>query len=135
MEALKIDATDVSPEIIFDPAEKIFTISGISRPEDVRSFYFPVLEWCRSFREDYLEAGKIKFDQQNPLKITIKLKYFNSSSAKFLYDIFMELGEISRKGHHVDITWYYDEGDDDMFEAGEEMSDIAEIPFRFIENK
>lgn len=135
MEILRIEATDVSPGILFDPDNHTFLIDGISRPEDVRTFYYPVLEWCHTFNKEYVDTGKVSFDKKNPLKLTVRLKYFNSSSAKFLYDIFVSIGELSKKGQNVEIFWHYDEGDDDMLEAGEEMSDIAEVPFVFIENK
>ena len=135
MEPLRLDGTDLSPEIILDPGQHHFSITGVSRPEDVRSFYYPVIEWCNKLETEFVDTGKIKFDKEHPLKLTIKLKYFNSSSAKFLYDIFIVFGKISRKDQQVEIDWYYDEGDDDMLDAGQEMSDIAEIPFSFIENK
>ena len=134
MEPFILEPTTNSPEIIFDPDAHIFSISGISRPEDVRSFYYPVLEWCERFREEMIEPGLITFDENNPLNVRIRLKYFNSSSAKFLYDIFMELGELARLNQKVNIYWHYDAGDDDMRDAGEEMSEIAEIPFEYVEN-
>jgi len=85
------------------------------------------------FLEEEVRAGKVSFNKDNPLVLEIKLKYFNSSSAKFLFDIFSEIGQISGEGQTIKIRWYYEAGDDDMLEAGEELSEIAEIPFEFIE--
>ncbi len=133
MEPLVIEATSHSPEIRFDPAAGKLSISGISRPEDVRSFYYPVLEWLRKFLEEEIKTGKVSFDENNPLTLEVRLRYFNSSSAKFLFDIFSEIGTISNEGQKIRIRWYYESGDDDMLEAGEELSEIAEIPFEFIE--
>ena len=133
MDPLIIEATPHSPEIKFEPANGKFFIAGVSRPEDVRTFYYPVVEWLRNFLEEEVKTGKISFDETNPLILDVKLKYFNSSSAKFLFDIFSELGNIDTEGGKIKIRWYYESGDDDMFEAGEELSEIAEIPFEFIE--
>jgi len=133
MDPLIIEATSHSPEITFDPSSGQFSISGVSRPEDVRSFYYPVVEWLRNFLEEEIKTGKVSFTDDHPLTLDIKLKYFNSSSAKFLFDIFSEIGQINEEGQTIKIRWYYEEGDDDMFEAGEELSEIAEIPFEFIE--
>jgi hypothetical protein len=133
MDPLIIEATSHSPEISFDPSAGKFFISGVSRPEDVRSFYYPVVEWLERFLEEEVRAGKVSFNKDNPLVLEIKLKYFNSSSAKFLFDIFSEIGQISGEGQTIKIRWYYEAGDDDMLEAGEELSEIAEIPFEFIE--
>ncbi|MCD6200758.1 MAG: DUF1987 domain-containing protein [Bacteroidales bacterium] len=134
MTPLIIEATSNAPEIFFDPDKRHFSISGVSRPEDVRSFYYPVLEWLDQFRLKEVETGHLSFGKDDPLNIHIKLKYFNSSSAKFLYDIFMSFGELSNTGQVVHIFWHYDAGDDDMLEAGEEMSEIAELPFEYVEN-
>ncbi len=134
MEKLTIEATSHSPEISFDPDEGKFTISGVSRPEDVRAFYYPVLEWLRKFLDEEIRTGKTVYNGERPLVLEVKLKYFNSSSAKFLFDIFTEISELQEAGQKVVIRWYYDEGDDDMLEAGEELSEIAGIPFEYIEN-
>ncbi len=133
MEPLVIEATSLSPEIRFDPGTEKFIISGVSRPEDVRSFYYPVLEWLHNFLEEEISTGKTSFTEKKPLTLEVQLKYFNSSSAKFLFDIFTEIGKISNAGQKVRILWYYDADDDDMLDAGEELSEIAEIPFEYIE--
>ena len=39
------------------------------------------------------------------------------------------------KGNKVDINWYYEEGDDEIQESGEEMSDMIGYPFNFISYK
>ncbi len=134
MEPLIIPPTQSSPEIVFDPDKRNFSVTGVSRPEDVRSFYYPVLEWLKRFKEQEIKTGEIAFGKDDPLNIHIKLKYFNSSSAKFLFDIFMGFGELSEENQTVKIFWHYDAGDDDMVDAGEEMSEIAGIPFEFVEN-
>ena len=45
MEHLIIDKTDDTPAIDFNPGTKELKISGRSLPEDVTSFYQPVLNW------------------------------------------------------------------------------------------
>jgi hypothetical protein len=133
MEPFVIEPTSHSPGIMFDPAAGKFSISGVSRPEDVRAFYYPVLEWVRNFLVSEIKTGRVTFSDRNPLTLEVKLKYFNSSSAKFLFDIFSEIGAIREGGQTVKIIWYYEAGDDDMLEAGEELSEIADIPFEYIE--
>jgi hypothetical protein len=55
--------------------------------------------------------------------------YFNTASSKLLLDILMKLEEIHEAGHDVLIRWHYPEDDEDMEEAGEEYSDIVDVPF------
>lgn len=122
MEAIKIMNTDDTPKIILDPANDIFEISGRSLPEDVATFYSPVLQWLDKYA-------------QNPNPKTVvcfKLVYFNTASSKALLDILMKLEEIHEKGHDILIKWFYPDDDEDMQEAGEEYAEIVDIPFEQI---
>jgi hypothetical protein len=119
METIKIQGTEDTPKIILDAGNEILEISGRSLPEDVSSFYEPVLNWLTEYAE-------------NPNKKTVfnfKLTYFNTASSKLLLDILMKLEEMNEKGQDVLIRWHYPEDDEDMAEAGEEYADIVDVPF------
>jgi hypothetical protein len=133
MEPLIIGATDKTPEIILDPYNDNYEISGNSRPENVREFYNPVINWLFEFEREVLDKKVIKFDKKHPLNFKLKMNYFNSSSAKFLYDLINELVRFHKKGHIIRILWYFEKDDEDMKYAGEEMSELLEVPFQFIE--
>ena len=45
MEKLFIAKTDDTPEIDFNPETKEMKMTGRSLPEDVTTFYQPVLDW------------------------------------------------------------------------------------------
>ena len=132
MKAYICDATEISPYLCFDPHNNRFEVSGISRPEDVRAFYYPALEWLNIFCEKVSSSSKPLYSADHPLTFSVKLEYFNSSSAKFLFDIFMSLGELKKKGVPIQISWYFDSEDEDMRDAGEEISELAEMEFSFI---
>ena len=91
MQRLYIEKTENTPEINFSPDENIFTIKGSSSPEDVRAMYYPVIEWIKIFIDDVLEGEFNEYSSENPLRMQTDLAYFNSSSAKFFFDIFFEL--------------------------------------------
>jgi len=133
MEPLVIEATDKTPGIILDPYNDNYEISGISRPENVHEFYCPVINWLNEFEKEVLDKKIIKFDKKHPLNFNFKMNYFNSSSAKFLYDVMSELVKFHKKNHVIRILWYFEKEDEDMKYAGEEMSELLEIPFQFIE--
>ena len=119
METIKIQGTEDTPRIILDAGNEILEISGRSLPEDVSSFYEPVLNWLNEYAE-------------KPNKKTIfnfKLTYFNTASSKLLLDILMKLEDMHEKGLDVLIRWHYPEDDEDMAEAGEEYADIVDVPF------
>jgi hypothetical protein len=122
METIKIQGTEDTPKIILDAENELLEISGRSLPEDVSSFYEPVLNWLNEYAE-------------SPKKKTIfnfKLTYFNTASSKLLLDILMKLEEMHEKGLDVLIRWHYPEDDEDMAEAGEEYADIVDVPFEQI---
>jgi hypothetical protein len=119
METIKIQGTEDTPKIMLDAENEIFEISGRSLPEDVSSFYEPVLNWLNEYAES--PNGKTVFN--------FKLTYFNTASSKLLLDILMKLEEMHEKGQEVLIRWHYPEDDEDMAEAGEEYSDIVDVPF------
>ncbi len=119
MEVVKIAGTDDTPEVKIDPKKGIFEFSGRSLPEDVLSFYAPVLQLI----EDYI---------QKPAKnseVLFRLDYFNTASSKVILDILIYFEHISKEGHNVEIKWFYHQDDEDMAEAGEEYSEIVDLPF------
>src|SRR5664280_513733 len=98
MQKLYIKPTSTTPEVNFLPEQNIFLLRGVSSPEDVRAMYYPVIEWIVDFVNEILD-GKVKsYTSDNPLKFKVDLIYLNSSSAKFLFDIFVELKRLIRHG-------------------------------------
>src|SRR5574342_1408984 len=117
MQVLNLEGTEDTPKIMLDKANGIFEISGRSLPEDSAEFYRPVLEWI----EQYSGSPNSSTD------FTFKLEYFNTASSKLILDVLSALEDI--KG--MKILWYFHEDDEDMEEAGQEFSELVEIPFEF----
>lgn len=122
MEALDIRATNDTPKVLFDPENGVFEISGRSLPEDVVSFYQPLIDWL----EDY------KDNPNNVTEFVFKYVYFNTATSKLIQDILIKLEEIHEAGHKVQILWYYEEEDEDMLDLGEEFAENLDIPFEII---
>lgn len=120
MEVIKIKGTDDTPNVILDAENNIIEFSGRSLPEDVATFYAPILRWI----EEYAKNPNPKTN------VVIKLEYFNTASSKMLLDILLKFEEIHHNGHDVVVSWYYMEDDEDMEEACDEYADIVEIPFQ-----
>lgn len=132
MQNLFIRKTSTTPEINFSPDENIFIISGTSSPEDVRAMYYPVIDWIKVFVDDVLKEVHNPFKKGIPLDFKFDLSYFNSSSAKFFFDILTEFHRLIKAEIPVKVSWYYDEEDHDMKEAGADMSLYAEMEFNFV---
>jgi hypothetical protein len=124
MEPLIIQGTEDTPTVILNPGENKFSISGRSLPEDVTTFYQPVINWLNEYRKSAF-----------PLSFETKLEYFNTASSKLILDIFMQLEEIKQEtGAAIEIKWFYDSNDEDMLEAGEEYKELVEDLFFSIES-
>lgn len=133
MQDLHIQKTTSTPEIKLSPGENIFLIRGNSAPEDVRALYYPVIEWLRLFVDDLIEGEYKNFGKKNPVDLHIDLTYFNSSSAKFLYDILSEIKRIPPDICPVLVSWHHDAEDVDMKDAGADIATLANMEFRYIE--
>lgn len=130
MEKLYIPATPLSPEISFDPDTWLFQIKGFSAPEDVRTLYYPVIDWITAAADSLILNPELAGDKS--IRLEIDLNYFNSSSGKFLHDIFSEMARMKENGCSVEIIWYYEADDSDMHEAGLDMSALAGMEFTFV---
>ena len=122
MEAIFLKATDVSPEVIFNPGEKKFSISGWSRPESPSKFYAPILKWIHENGEQHLNGATVNF----------KVEYFNTPSARVIREILDQLEALHKKGIIVKVNWYYDdESSKEEFEY--EFAQGLTIPINFIQ--
>jgi hypothetical protein len=119
MEVIKIKPSDDTPSVTLDSEKEVFEMSGRSLPEDVNEFYDPLLNWL----EEY------KSSPNKTTNFTFKMQYFNTASSKVILDVMLKLEELMEAGNEVKILWYFEDGDEDMEEAGEEFSDIVEVPF------
>lgn len=117
MEILNLKGTEDTPTILLDSKNGIFEISGRSLPEDSAEFYRPVIEWINGYGKEAPAATEFVF----------KLEYFNTASSKLILDVLSALEDI--KG--MKILWYFHDDDEDMEEAGQEFSELVEIPFEF----
>ncbi|MEM9339537.1 MAG: DUF1987 domain-containing protein [Bacteroidota bacterium] len=118
------EATRNTPGIDLDLSEGKIKLYGRSSPENSINFYAPLLNALRS---DKVSSSSLAVD--------VMLEYFNTSSSKCLFDIFKLLKKMETSGTELTINWYYEPSDDDMFEAGEDYSDMLNLSFNFIEQE
>ncbi|UZR95387.1 DUF1987 domain-containing protein [Chondrinema litorale] len=117
MNILNLEGTEDTPKIILDSQNKIYEISGRSLPEDSAEFFQPVLDWLDEYKDASAPETVFEF----------KLEYFNTASSKLILDILSKLEEVEG----AKIMWYFHEDDEDMEEAGEEFSELVDVPFEF----
>ena len=131
MKVINIKQTDKTPEIILDTDKQVFQIKGNCLPENIREFSRQVLV---SY-EDYLKTLHCITDNKSSagaFRIHFRLGYFNSAAAKFISDILTLSHGYAQKGCNIKIYWYFDDDDHDMLEAGEEISQMVNVPMEYI---
>lgn len=119
MEVIKKEATKDTPNVILDAGKGIFEFSGKSLPENVKIFFTPILEWIKAYGES----------PNAETLVVMKMDYFNTASSKSILDILLAFEDINEEHKGVTVDWYYKEHDEDMEEAGDEYSDIVDLPF------
>lgn len=122
MEALRIQATIKTPEVLLDPTNQVFEIKGKSIPDNAEEFYTDILNWFDDYVANPLETTILKID----------LEYFNISSSKRLLFLLYKLNEVAAAGKTVKVSWYYNESDEDMFEVGQDYAFMVKFPFEFV---
>jgi len=120
MKNLSLEKTLKTPYIHFDAVNGHFVMEGRSIPEDAYMFYQPIYQWLEQYVHENDKKTIIEF----------KLEYFNTSSSKCILEVLHILEKINAK-QPVEVKWFYDEDDEDMYESGENYSQIIELPIKF----
>ncbi|MDD3566812.1 MAG: DUF1987 domain-containing protein [Bacteroidales bacterium] len=122
MEKIVIEPTNETPKVVLDKDNSIFEFSGNSLPEDVSTFFFPILSWFDEYAKAPNPTTQVKFN----------FEYYNTSSSKMILKLLEKFRDIHRSGFDVEVHWHYLEDDEDMIEAGEDYSENIKVPFKFI---
>ncbi len=118
-----IRSSRVTPSVYFNPNKGILDMRGKSSPEDPLAFYNYVLNSLDS----YADQG------QNKMVTNLAFEYFNTSSSKCLFIFMKKLAKIDQSGKKVVVNWFFEEGDEDMREAGEDLESMFDMNFNYRE--
>ncbi len=121
-ELLVIGATRLTPSVLLDLTRGIFEIAGSSAPESAIEFYSPL----------YTALDALLTKPGLQIKASFRMEYFNTSSSKCIYMLLKRLSDLAQAGHSIELYWYYNAGDDDMFEIGQDYSDLLDIQINLI---
>jgi hypothetical protein len=122
MDNLFIEGSKQTPEIKFEANTGILEIKGRSIPENTFEFFNPVLLWLEEYAKSPIDKTIVK----------VNLEYFNTSSSKYILEIFKRVKAVFTEGNDVLVEWYYEEDDEEMMETGEDYEDVSGLPFELI---
>ncbi len=110
-----------TPWIIMEPG-RIF-VMGRSIPENPGDFYRPLQAWITGYSKGY----------RGNTKISLGFEYINTSSMKWIYTILRELSQVRDIALNARLTWYYEQGDEDMKELGYILKSLVACSFTMTE--
>lgn len=110
-----VNGTRTTPWVYLDSKMGILELRGNSSPENAINFYDKI----------YTLIDQVEATHTQEFKANFTLNYFNTSSAKCLFDVFRKLNQLEKKGVHVTVNWHFEEDDEDMLESGEDYADIC----------
>lgn len=120
MDTINIEPTPKTPKVLFDASQGLMEIEGRSIPENSTEFYKPIYDWLETYIKSPHQDSQFRF----------KLEYFNTSSSKCILDIFRKLEKLHQNGNKIVVTWYFEQDDEDMQEAGEDYQRIVNVPIK-----
>ena len=123
MENLKLEKSPRTPLVEFSTDGEL-KVEGRSTPENAVEFYEVLIAWIKDFKKK--KPKKLEFH--------VSLEFFNTSSGKLLINIFKMVEKFKTDEFEPNIFWYYDENDEDMFQAGQDFQSIMKIPFHVVQN-
>jgi hypothetical protein len=128
MADLYVEPTEKTPLIEVKEDKGYIRIEGRSLPENVRSFYYPILKEISNILDKWKNSDLDNFE------FHVKLGYFNSSSAKFILDMLSIFVDLEKKhSKNCKVYWYYEDEDIDMKEAGMQIAELLGHEFIYIE--
>ncbi|OFY61460.1 MAG: hypothetical protein A2Y71_06375 [Bacteroidetes bacterium RBG_13_42_15] len=117
---LHIEPTKRTPWIMLEHG-RIF-IMGRSIIDNPSIFYESIHKWITEYIKD----------RQGKTRIELGFDFINSGSTKWLYILLRELSGLDNLSHHTAVTWYYEEGDEDMSDLGHIIKSLMECSFRIV---
>lgn len=122
-EIIKIEPTKVTPEVLF--LEGHLEIRGRSIPDNPADFYRPLEEWVTA----YLARPPVR------TRVILSFDFINTASTKWVYAIIRKLAEYTNVHELVSIEWFYEKGDDELYELGQIIHSFIDCPFLYYETE
>lgn len=116
---LIIEASRTSFGIDFLYSSGIMRFSGDSYPENAGDFFQPLLHWVK----DFVRVPR------NMTQVEFRVKYFNTSTSKYLFQIMEMLHDYQAKGNTVKVFWIIQGEDDDMLDTWRELMNELEMEY------
>jgi hypothetical protein len=116
---LSVPGSQSSPSIRADWNAGVVVMSGESYPENSFELYDQLIQWI----DTYLST------LDRSLTLELHLNYLNTSSIRFMIDIFDLLEAAHSAGKQVLVQWMFDDRNPRSAELGSEFKEDYSFPF------
>ena len=123
LDIIKIEPTKVTPGVLF--LEGHLEIKGRSISENSTDFYRPLEEWVAA----YVQEPPVR------TRVVFSFDFINTASTKWVYMIVKRLALYPNSHELISIEWYYEKGDDELYELGQIIHSFIDCPFIYYETE
>lgn len=124
MEKYTTAGSNDTPLINLDPDSGQLYLGGSSLPENVYDTYNPITAWM----DKYIEAP------QDETIVDFSFEYVNTASSHMIMQLLQKMVKLQYRGKTLIINWYYNEGDIDIRDFGEELSELTGLSMNIMVN-
>jgi hypothetical protein len=123
LDIIKIEPTKVTPGVLF--LEGHLEIRGRSIPENASDFYRPLEEWVTAYINEHAVRTHV----------ILSFDFINTASTKWVYALVKRLALYPNVHEMISIEWFYEKGDDELYELGQIIHSFIDCPFIFYETE
>jgi hypothetical protein len=105
---IEIASSAKTPHVILNKDTGEIIIEGRSFPENAPEFYYQFTRWLAEY----------SLSPSPKTKVSLRLLYLNSSSVSIITGMMKLLDNMISMKTEVEITWVYENGDEDMKDLG-----------------
>ena len=124
MEKVHILPTNKTPEYLLEPKGNI-KIKGRAIDESRTGIPEQVMKWIDSYL----------LNPADSTEVVIALEFLNSFNTIVLTSVLKKITQLIQQRKKLHIKWYYEEDDVDIFDRGEYISTVIDIPIEFIKTE
>lgn len=124
LKSIRISSTSKTPEVSLNP-NGLIQIRGRSMSGELEGLPQEVEDWL----DTYL------LDPSDVTLFEINLEYIGGFKTGYYVEMVKKIKKVLKDNKKLVVTWYYEEGDEDLLERGECFSLYLDLPFNFIEIK
>ena len=118
----KLVGTSKTPDVELNVKLGHLTLQGRAIPDDAYLFFAELDKALERYLNSPCEETIV----------TVRFEYFNTSTSKWLLDMFRKLEQVHQKASVVTVKWFYDQDDEDMEESGQDFQAIIDLPFEIL---